>query len=340
VTLTFSGSDAGSGLASTDYSTDDGATWTTGTSLTIPAPSDGSGDGSHTVLYRSTDIVGHVEAPKSCVVGIDTTAPTTTQSGADTAWHSSDVTVSFSSSDTGSGVAYTEYSVDGGAWTRGASVLLPAPSDGSNDGVHTVDYRSTDVAGHTEDVRGCVVKIDANGPVTVDNAAGVWHGVPFTLQLTATNRSTADTSTQYSLSDDLHWQTGNAIAFGGWKRGGGSGLYTVYYRSTDAAGKLEAERSCTVMLDATRPVTSDDAPRGPQASDVTVYLTATDTFSGVAQTWYQVDGGPWQQGTSILIAAPANHANDGVHTIKYFSVDNAGNSGAGYRVCAVLIATP
>ena len=192
VTLTFSGSDAGSGVASTQYSTDNGATWTTGTSLTIPAPGDGSNDGQHTVLYRSTDEVGHVETPKSCVVGIDTTAPTTSESGADMNWHSSDVTVSFTGSDAGSGVASTQYSVDGGPWTTGTSVTVPAPADGSNDGVHTVDYRSTDNAGNVGAVQGCVVKIDTNGPVTVDNAAGVWHTVPFTLQLTATDKSTAD----------------------------------------------------------------------------------------------------------------------------------------------------
>ena len=219
-------------------------------------------------------------------------------------------------------------------------MTVPAPADGSNDGVHTVDYRSTDNAGNVGAVQGCVVKIDTNGPVTVDNAAGVWHTVPFTLQLTATDKSTAGTTTQYSLSDDQHWQTGNAIEFGGWKRGGGSGLYTVYYRSTDAAGVVEAEHQCTVMLDATRPVTTDDAPSGPQATSVTVHLSATDTFSGVDQTWYQVDGGQWLEGTSVLIPAPADHSNDGVHTINYFSVDKAGNSEAGYRTCKVVIATP
>jgi hypothetical protein len=339
VALSFTGSDAGSGVTSTEYRVDGGA-WTAGAAATVPAAPDGSNDGVHTVLCRSTDALGHTENPaKSCAVKIDTTAPTTTQSGADMAWHDSDVTVTFTGSDNGSGVAYTEYRVDGGPWLSGGTVLVPAAADGSNDGVHTVDYRSTDVAGHTEDAKGCVVKIDVGGPVTVDNAGASWHAAPFTLQLTATNRSTADTTTQFSVGDTAHWQTGTTVAFGGWKRGGGSGLYVVYYRSLDAAGRVESQRSCTVMLDASRPVTRDDAPKGAQASDVTVHLMASDTFSGVAQTWYQVDGGPWLQGAAVVIAAPADHTNDGGHTIKYFSVDNAGNSEAGYRVCSVVIAT-
>ena len=107
----------------------------------------------------------------------------------------------------GSGVASTQYSVDGATWTTGTSVTIPAPANGDNDGVHTINYYSTDNAGNPGSVQGCVVKIDTNGPVTVDNAAGVWHEVPFTLQLSATDKSTADTTTQYSLGDDQHWQT-------------------------------------------------------------------------------------------------------------------------------------
>lgn len=115
---------------------------------------------------------------------------------------------------------------------------------------------------------------------------------------------------------------------------------TVYYRSTDAAGLIEPVKSCTVMIDTSRPSTTDDAPIGPQASDVTVHLTGHDTFSGVGQTWYQVGGGAWVLGNTVPVSAPANHGNDGLHTIRYYSIDNAGNTEAGYKVCVVNIATP
>jgi endo-1,4-beta-xylanase len=72
---------------------------------------------------------------------------------------------------------------------------------------------------------------------------------------------------------------------------------------------------------------------------VTVHLTAHDTFSGVGQTWYQVDGGPWQTGNTVVVLAPVSHCNDGLHTISYYSIDNAGNTEAGYKVCTVNIAT-
>ena len=76
VTLRFSGGDAGTGVAFSEYSLDDGATWTKGTAVTVPAPADHSGDGMHKVLYRSTDNVGNVEKRQACRVRIDTQRPT------------------------------------------------------------------------------------------------------------------------------------------------------------------------------------------------------------------------------------------------------------------------
>ena len=41
----------------------------------------------------------------------------------------------------------------------------------------------------------------------------------------------------------------------------------------------------------------------------------------------------------MVVLAPVSHANDGLHTISYYSIDNAGNTEAGYKVCVVNIAT-
>jgi hypothetical protein len=103
--------------------------------------------------------------------------------------------------------------------------------------------------------------------------------------------------------------------------------YTVVARATDAAGNTTDSAPTTVTLDKTAPTTTDNAPGGSQSSTVTVTLSAGDgSGSGVASTNYRVDGGGWHTGTSVVIAAPADHSNDGPHTIDYDSVDNVGNT--------------
>ena len=103
--------------------------------------------------------------------------------------------------------------------------------------------------------------------------------------------------------------------------------YTVVARATDAAGNTTDSAPTTVTLDTAPPTTTDDAPSGSQSSIVTVTLSAGDgAGSGVASTSYRVDGGGWHSGTSVVIPVPADHSNDGSHTIDYASVDNVGNS--------------
>ena len=80
VTVSFTAVDdpGGSGMtdgaAKTEYQLD-AAAWVTGASCTVAAPADHSGDGRHTVSYRSTDAAGNVEAAKTLVVMIDTEGP-------------------------------------------------------------------------------------------------------------------------------------------------------------------------------------------------------------------------------------------------------------------------
>src|SRR6266536_3485993 len=66
--------------------------------------------------------------------------------------------------ETGSGVGSTQYRVDGGSFQNGTSIVVPAPVDHSNDGVHTIEYRSTDDAGNGETLRSATVRIDTTLP--------------------------------------------------------------------------------------------------------------------------------------------------------------------------------
>ena len=97
----------------------------------------------------------------------DTTPPTTTISGLPaTSWTNSPVALTFTATDnTGGsgmsgGLAKTEYELDTGAWTTGTTLTI------STDGIHTVNYRSTDAAGNVEASHTATVRVDASAPRT------------------------------------------------------------------------------------------------------------------------------------------------------------------------------
>ncbi|MEH7119420.1 endo-1,4-beta-xylanase [Neobacillus vireti] len=84
------------------------------------------------------------------------------------------------------------------------------------------------------------------------------------------------------------------------------------YQDTSVFGVL-------TLVDTTAPVTNDNAPTDWVNKDVKVDLTATDNGSGVKTTYYKVDNGAEQTGNSFTIS------DEGIHTVTYWSVDNAGN---------------
>jgi photosystem II stability/assembly factor-like uncharacterized protein len=265
----------------------------------------------------------------------DGAAPVTSDD-APAGWARTPVNVNLTAHDEegGSGIAETRYAVDGDGETAGATVVVPAPADGSNDGVHTITYYSVDQEGNREAARTATVRIDASAPQTTDDAGTVWSKDGVTVQLTASDGDDASgvTDTQYRL-DEGDWQSGTSIAVTA------DGVHTLEYRSADGAGNLEQVKTATIRVERVAPVTSDDAPADWQTSPVTVTLTPSDEGgSSVAATRFTVDNGEPQEGTSVLVEAPSDHSNDGTHTITYYSVDAAGNEET-VRSCTVMIDT-
>jgi endo-1,4-beta-xylanase len=86
------------------------------------------------------------------------------------------------------------------------------------------------------------------------------------------------------------------------------------YQDTSVFGILTL-----IKTDTTPPVTTDNAPEDWVNKDVSVTFSANDTDSGVAATYYKVDNGTVQSGNSVTIS------DEGIHTLTYWSVDNAGN---------------
>ena len=102
--------------------------------------------------------------PHASSTSIDVTPPVTVATGADDKWHNTAVTVRLTATDPESAVAATYYSVGTGAWTQGDTVVIAAPKDHSDDGVHTVAFYSVNNAGLQETPQSVTVKIDTTPP--------------------------------------------------------------------------------------------------------------------------------------------------------------------------------
>ena len=123
------------------------------------------------------DIISAAD-PMGLFASTDWAPPSTTVSGAPAGWTRSPVTLSLLAADDVSGVASTAYRLDGGAWTDGSGLSLPAdPATHDGDGVHAIVYRSTDNAGNVEADHRLTVRIDTAGPTCrAPLASGVRRG--------------------------------------------------------------------------------------------------------------------------------------------------------------------
>jgi chitobiase/beta-hexosaminidase-like protein/Big-like domain-containing protein len=197
VTVTLSAADGGAGVAEIRYTTD-GSDPTSGNGVVYSGAFGISS--AATVKFRAFDLVGNAESVRAQLVRVDDTAPVTTDN-APAGYSSSAVTVSLNPADSGSGVATTTYSVDGGASQTGTSVSIGAPVDHSNDGSHTVSYRSTDVAGNLEAVRTTTVRIDTTAPaasITAPAAGSLATGM-VTLSATAADSASGVASVSFRV---------------------------------------------------------------------------------------------------------------------------------------------
>ncbi len=94
----------------------------------------------------------------------------------------------------------------------------------------------------------------------------------------------------------------------------GNGSHTVTYWSTDAAGNAEAVHTGYVNIDTTAPVTTAtglqaSGSSGWQNVSQVVSLAGSDGLSGVAATYYTLDGGARQ-----TYASPFTVSAQGTHT--------------------------
>ncbi len=269
-----------SGSATTDpngagwYRGDVTVRWTADDSLSGldgPAPADSVITSEGTGLTASAtvhDLAGNATTTTSAGVKIDRTAPATQVSDI-SEWSRQSVTVTLTAGDNLSGVAATYFRLDDGAPAEGTSVTI------DDEGVHSLEVWSVDVAGNVEAHRSLVVRIDKTAPgightqAPDPNVRG-WNRTDVTVTFTCT-----DTGSGIASCSDPVTVSGQGKA------------QKVPGTATDNAGNTAADEA-TVSLDKTRPTVTGSLSGSPNAhgwfrSDVTVSFTCADQdeLSGV-----------------------------------------------------------
>jgi peptidoglycan/xylan/chitin deacetylase (PgdA/CDA1 family) len=242
----------------------------------------------------------------------DTTAPVTTTDYT-TGWHTSPLTVNFTGTDTGSGVDYTQYSLDGGhSWTNGNAVTI------TTTGTTAITYRSADQAGNLEQSKTVTVTVDGAAPVTTAAVSpSGWTKGPVTVTLSPADTGGSGLAGTFYQIGALATQTYSAPFTV-------SDATPIVYWSTDNAGNIETYNTLTPQIDTTPPVTTQTVAHGT-GNQAIVTLTASDPLSGVAEIDYSGDGGA----TWTTVAAAQTQVTlplNGSTTLRYHAVDNVGNT--------------
>ena len=106
--------------------------------------------------------------------------------------------------------------------------------------------------------------------------------------------------------------------------GSADGSHAYQYEAVDVAGNSSAIGTCTVSIDTTDPTTTapglqTSATTGWRSTAQTVTLDYSDASSGVAVTYYTLDGVQHTYTTPFSVSGQLSHV------ITYWSVDEAGN---------------
>lgn len=174
-------------------------------------------------------------------IGIDRTGPTigTISTGSSSGWlTSSSVTltglINTADDGLGSGVAYTEVSLDGVVWTQTTSDSYSLNLD---EGIHTISLRATDNVGNTGQINQITVQVDTEDPIEgewiVDELTTALIGaasVEFVASDTSSGIDLTNSFIEYGFDSNGFGQTPDIS--GNWQPSMGTGLDSTVAQSS------------------------------------------------------------------------------------------------------------
>jgi len=362
VTLAFTAADTTSGVANVALfvSINGSAYSDTGLSASGVAGNfeftpDVIADGVYRFYTVATDKAGNVESAPGqadATVTFDLGAPVSEADVASEYSNAFPVRVSYSASDTASGLAEVRLKVsfNGGAFAdsglsaqaaTGVFSYTPAPP---TDGRYEFYSVASDEAGNVESAPSSAdawAVVDGKKPTSSCSvAATVTNTFPIPINYTSSDASSGVASVKlfyrvnngpWLLADTLTEPTGSYDFTPTTPR---DGYYEFYTKAYDRASNAESTSGAddAITVDRTQPISSATSPAAAQHLPFSVSFAALDNGSGVANTtlWYRHNGGDWtdsgvaKSGTAgqFAFSAPAGQGTYGFYTV---CADIAGN---------------
>lgn len=264
--------------------------------------------------------VANVDDVRVLIEKPDITAPTSTLSVAPAVPNGSNsfyttfpvITLAASDDIGGSGASTTNYSWDGASYAAYSSPLT-AP-----EGIHNLNFYSTDVAGNAETVKTTSFKVDTTKP----SLALVGSGA------VAVEAGSAYTDAGASATDNLDGAIASRIGVANAVNTAKVGTYTVTYNVSDEAGNAAAAVTRTVqVVDSTKPIITMLGGNPVTVEKNSVYTDAGATASD------SLDG---DISSKITAVSTVNTAAVGDYSVVYSVADINGNATTAERVVKVI----
>ena len=295
---------------------------------------DGGGQGQVNVEFWAVSSYGDTSEKGSSQWKLDSQEPNVELSldggemGGGGWYRNGTVTASASGSDSVSGIAEEQVSLEGGDWQGSVEI--------DDDGVHEVQARVTDRAGNSAEETE-EVKYDGSPPSVDGSFSGTrgdngWY--------------TSSVSASASASDSLSGVDRAEVSIdgGGWKGSpaqiSGDGTHKASFRATDVAGNQATEGESTIRIDASPPHSDFRTPQEGTETWVSGEFTfegeSSDATSGLAGVELSLNGGGSRQSLGgsgeWSYAWDTRSVPNGTYTILARGRDVAGNRESTARV--------
>jgi hypothetical protein len=322
VLATISASDRGSGVYRVTYRLDGGVWSTYSTTLYFDQ------DGTTTLEYYATDLVGNSGEVRTRTFNIDGTAPESSIALHGTAglngYYVSSVSATLTGTDQGSGLSTLLYRLNGGEWTpcTGAMTI-------SAEGAMMIDYYAVDLAGNSGAIRSLTFEIDTTDPGCAVLVSGTLDQDGYYIGAAEVSFAPSDNGSgvervQYRLN------RGAWTNYSGNMSIAAEGTTLLEFCAVDRAGNQGVVLSEHIMV---RPdnsgamvrATTDVMPvSGWFNSTVLVTLTPADELVG-GDVYYSLNGGEWALYTEALAIT-----SEGENLLEWYGEDAAGVKGETY----------